>query len=95
MRGRVVCSAVLTTPLLEWAPTGVRTSKPGVATVAVGIRGWAPLLPSAPSLSSSWDPAACQGQRGGATGLSMTQGPAVTTATLSPSNGGLPVTVVS
>lgn len=51
------------------------------------------LLPSFPPPGTQARPTRARGVE--QQGLRMTQGPVVTKATLSPSNGGLPVTVVS
>lgn len=48
--------------------------RPGVAVVAVGVSGWAPLLSSAPSLSSSWDPGPPARGRGGRGGRGRSSG---------------------
>ena len=68
---------------------------------AVGGGQWAAGFSAASTFGSLpsllWDPGPTHQGQGGAEGpgLRMTQGPAVATATLLPSNGGLPVTVVS
>lgn len=84
----------------EQAPTGVRTGKPGRPW---GLRasGGEPLccLPAAGSCSQPFflpDPGpTCQGQKGRVARIEQDSGPAVTTATPSPSNGSLPGAAVS